>query len=881
MRTVPRTDQPVRPISPRRRIALVACCALSTVGLLTGCGRGNGPTGRQADRLEIPPGALDGWNILLVTMDTLRADHVRCYGHGAIKTPVMDGLARRGVRFTQAVAPTPITLPSHASLLTGLDPPRHGARVNGLFELKPGPATLAELLTKCGYRSAAFLSSVVLDSRYRLDRGFAYYDDKWESASIVRKTDRNQRRAGPTTSAVLAWLEAHRREKFFIWLHYFDPHFPYDPPEPFASQYTSVPYDGEVAYADQQLGVVLRWLDQRQIASKTLVIVTSDHGEGLGDHDEMGHGILLHESTLHVPLIVSGPAPVPQGHTVTRLVGLIDVMPTILALVGQPIPPGLDGVNLLDPPGAGPRALYIETLASKFFRGWAPLLGIRRADYKFVLAPKPELYDLTSDPKELKNLYGSRRDVAADLYDLLKKRVGSDPELVTTVQSNLPTTPEVLQQLRALSYITSTKDPTAVTSRQAGKAFADLPNPSDLVAYVSRITAARAMIARGDHDGAIEILEPYVGKVPQDAKALVFLATCYGAKGRDADAASLLQRAAKLADGDAEGLAAVGSAYFQRKELDKAVAYFQQALEFDPKNPIALEWLGHVHRTRGRYAEAIDAFNRLLKAWDGTHGAKVHLQIGLTYQAQGRLDQAEQALSRALAIAPEYAEASEALAAVRSQQANQTIERLRRTVATQPTCESLLSLGQLLQEQGKSAEAIPYLRQALRSGGAGAETHRLLGLALESTGSRAKAVQHLRKAVELDPRSADAHLALGGALGRSGQLSEALKHFNRAAELEPRWTSARYDAGLVLAGQGKWKQAADRFREALSLDPDHLKARLRLGQMSVHLERWDEVIECCHRVLRAEPENTEARALLERAAQRAPGPAAVSGNPRK
>ncbi len=875
MRNLPPTHQRGRAMGVLRQ-AMLAGVLLPALMLPAGCRRSGVPgsakpgaaAGRQADRLEIAPGALGGWNVLLVSIDTLRADHVGCYGHQGIETPVMDGLARRGVRFAQAIAPASSTLPSHASLLTGLNPQHHGARVNGMFKLEPKVATLAEMLASAGYRTAGFVSVALLDRRCGLARGFGHYGDTWAKVGTIDGPSPNERRAATTTAAALSWLDDNGRETFFLWVHYFDPHLSYDPPEPFASRYPSAPYDGEIAYTDQQLGRLLEWLDRNQVRSRTLVIVTADHGEGLGEHDEADHGALLYDSTLHVPLIISGPPPVPQGCVVRRQVCLIDVVPTVLAAAGRPVPAGLDGASLIDPPGPVPRALYIETLAGKFFNGWAPLLGVRRRDHKFIFAPKPELYDLGKDPKELQNVYAARPQVAAELSALLRQMVGSDPEMVTAVQAHLAVTPEMLERLRALGYVAASDRPTTTRHKDAGVPYASLPNPSEMIGELQRYKTALALVGRGHHDKVIELLEPYVAKVPQAGKALLVLGMSYDAKERRAEATACFERAAKLVDRDANIPRMLGAVYMKRGQYHKGIEWIQQALRIDPEDPKSLQLLGQMHRSLDRDDEALAAFGRLMTACNGSYAARAHYEIGRTHLARGRLGPAERALRRALALSPSYAEASKCLAVVRAKRADQDIDRLNRVVATRPTTNSLASLGRLLRERGRPAEAVPHLQQALKAGDARAQTRLQLGLALEATGHRKEATQHLQKAVRLDPNSAEAHCALGNALGRTGQMGEALTHFNRAAELDSTSASARYNAALILCQQSQWDQAVVRLQEAVKLSPHSLDSHLQLARAFEQLGRWTEALACYKRVLRADPQHRQARALLERARRR-------------
>ncbi|HEX2695498.1 MAG TPA: sulfatase, partial [Acidobacteriota bacterium] len=277
------------------------------------------------------PGAAS-YNVLLITLDTTRADHLGCYGYKPAKTPNLDKLAREGVRFARVYCPAPLTLPSHASIMTGLYPVTHGVRNNG-HDLPSGIRTLAEILKGRGYATAAFVSSFSVDSRFGLDRGFNVYDDTFRLESPF-KTQNMERRAEETFARFSRWLEANGKNRFFGWVHYYDPHLPYDPPSPYKEEFDGDPYDGEIAYMDRYVGAVLEGLKEQGVLDKTIVVVAGDHGEGLGDKAELGHGIFLYEETLKVPLIVHSPVIFPHAQVVESQVRLIDVAPTILEILG-------------------------------------------------------------------------------------------------------------------------------------------------------------------------------------------------------------------------------------------------------------------------------------------------------------------------------------------------------------------------------------------------------------------------------------------------------------------------------------------------------------------------------------------------------------------
>ena len=342
--------------------------------------------------------------VVVITLDTTRADRLPPYGFSSVETPALSSLAARGILFERAMTVAPLTLPAHASLFTGVYPPRHGVRDNSDRFASEQP-TLADRLSAAGFRTAASVGSVLLERDRGLDHGFQTYRD-----GIGRTSQgalRSQRPGNEVMDEAVAWLETVGREPFFLWVHLYDVHQPYAPPEPYASRYGQMPYLGEIAFADEQVGRLLRALDARGLTARTAIVVAGDHGESLGEHREEAHGLFLYEGALHVPLIVSAPALSPRR--VASPVSLVDVAPTVLDLLGLPYA-GMDGISLraLMAGAAAPeRSLYAESMFPRRF-GWSPLRSVREGRFKLIDAPRPELYDLDVDPDERHNLYSAR-----------------------------------------------------------------------------------------------------------------------------------------------------------------------------------------------------------------------------------------------------------------------------------------------------------------------------------------------------------------------------------------------------------------------------------------------------------------------------------------
>jgi arylsulfatase A-like enzyme len=428
---------------------------------------------RCADSQEEPTPAprRDSPNVVLITIDTLRADHLRCYGYGEIETPNIDGLARRGYLFEQAFGVSPITAPSHATILTGTYPMYHGVRDNGNYALAPTSLTLAEILKGKGYSTAAFVSSFVLERRFGIDQGFDTYDNNFEGGAsqfeenvhrwMGHEFDNFERNAALTNEAVFPWLKRNGKKIFFLWVHYYDPHRNYTPPEPWATRYKGRSYDGEIAFSDEQLGRLLHQLERIGAAENTLIVVASDHGEGLGEHEET-HGLTLFDPLIRVPLIIVPPNGISKGKRIRRQVVTVDVLPTILDLAGIEIPEDVQGSSLRslmegsDDRGEETPPAYSETHRfERPYRGGI-LRGIRTPRWKLTTQERDgerALYDLRNDPKEKRNVISDHRDTAADLQRLMHRMIEDHSPEGKEVDREFDPSKETIEKLKALGYV--------------------------------------------------------------------------------------------------------------------------------------------------------------------------------------------------------------------------------------------------------------------------------------------------------------------------------------------------------------------------------------------------------------------------------------------
>ena len=611
-----------------------------------GCSRSR-PVAALAPAIPVTPGAAKGFNIALITLDTLRADRVGCYGYDRVRTPALDGLAAAGVRFVDAVTPVPITLPAHCTILTGKYPPGHGVRDNGTYRLLAEHQTLAEHLQTEGYATAAFLAAFVLDARYGLDQGFDVYDDDFTVRSTVPGKRRGvpQRPGDAVVDSALRWLDGHRsaeaNQPFFLWIHLFDPHLPHDPPEPFRTEYASNLYDGEVAFADAQVGRFVDRLRELELQDNTLILVVGDHGEGLGDHGENTHSLLMYESTMRVPLILWGPPVIPQGRVVDdRLVATVDLVPTLLDLIGLELP-DCDGTSLLRATENTDRAIYMETLAPELNHGWSPLFGLRRHHDKYIEAPTPEYFDLLEDPQERNNLAAKRSGSAAELRQRLSTLMAAFPAATTAARA--APDEQALQNLRALGYVGGN------ASAPAGTRF----DPKDMVtAWERKITQADKLVAQGDFRKSIPLLEELLRITRHDPGVWMLLSEAQAQARQLEQAIESRMQAIELQPTDPDNWVKVASLQYFTGDMEAARISLDQAERLQPNHGEIYLWRGEFARVAGDYEKAIELCEESRRRDPVRYTAPAWSFQGRLYEAMGQLDQAASAYQQAYEADP-------------------------------------------------------------------------------------------------------------------------------------------------------------------------------------------------------------------------------------
>lgn len=593
-------------------------------------------------------------NVVLVTVDTLRADHVGCYRLREVSTPHMDALAHRGTRFDQAIAQVPLTTPSHASILTGTYPPIHQIREVGGFRLAEGVPTLAGILQRQGYRTAAFVSAAVLSRRYGLDRGFDTYDDRFADEREVLPGVVAEIRADEVGRRAVDWIQEHIRRKpagqsqpFLLWVHYYDPHFPYDPPEPFRARYQD-PYVGEIAFVDEQLGKLFGALESHHLMSKTLVVLLSDHGEGLGEHGEQMHGVFLYDSTMRIPLIIAGPG-VPEGRVVTQQVRSIDLMPTILDHLGVPHGDKCQGTSLLPAIRDGKRVrshyCYMETLYPKTQMRWSELRALRTEEWKLILAPSSELYHLQKDPAETQNVVRSH-PAEADRLQKQVWKVAGPPQTWGAVEP-APLDEQTHQELRSLGY---------ASSGASRKLVADMsgPDPKARVPILRDLDRVTGLINQRHFKAAQTILQKLIPQDPGNPLIYKYLALCFqNARQLEKVRKTYLQAIQNGADTD-QTYSNLGQIEIRLGRLSEAVQYLRKAIELNPRDVESFNNLAMACLQLGRSDEAERAVRAVL-IQDARHGAAFNL-LGLIQVSRKEAGPAKESFQTAIRLKPEMAE---------------------------------------------------------------------------------------------------------------------------------------------------------------------------------------------------------------------------------
>lgn len=670
-------------------------------------------------------------NVLLITIDTLRPDRVSCYSPKHVKTPHIDALAQKGVVFTRAFAHTPTTLPSHTNMLLGATPPYHGVHDNSNFIVKDEFLTLAEHLKAYSYSTAAFVGAFPLDSRFGLTQGFDIYDDNYGSQTDLTFSY-VERRAEAVVDRALNWLRARgtdsetgrtdRDTPWFVWVHCYDPHQKYDPPEPFRSEYEGHPYEGEVAYVDFALGKLFSYLEASGLFDRTLVVLTADHGESLGEHGEATHGYFAYNSSLWVPLIVAAPGK--KAGRVDQNVCHIDIFPTVCDVLGLEKPEVLQGISL-EPALSGKklkkRAIYFESLYPHYSRGWAPLQGLIQGKEKYFQSPIPEFYDLERDFTELRNLApgnASSSDsaplqlISQKKLDALEKELDKylrDVSHADGSQAPRKLDRQALEKLQSLGYIS------AVAPRRK-TAYTTADDLKTLLPYQKKLMAAMGAYHRGDFDHSAALLREVIAGRRDFGHAYSYLATLYKEQGRMEEAVQVMRQGLEYNPSSYNILCTYGIVLTAAGRYQEAIDIFDSGLELIDYDPELWNYLGVACWRKGDFKGAQEAYDRALSLDENNpvvfnNLGSLNLSLALRNRQNADLRRAVENFQKAIELDPHYASAYNGLGSAfgRAGRLDAAISCWEKAVEIKPDfAYPLYNLGISYLDKGDKIRALEY-----------------------------------------------------------------------------------------------------------------------------------------------------------------------------
>jgi arylsulfatase A-like enzyme/Tfp pilus assembly protein PilF len=748
---------------------------------------------------RLPAGvSVSDLNVLVMTLDTTRADRLGAYGFAGIQTPNLDRLAREGVLFEQAATTAPLTLPAHSSLFTSKFPPEHGVRDNGGFFLNPRETTMAEVLKDRGFKTGAFIGAYVLDSKWGLNQGFdTYFDDFDLSKYKAISLGAIQRPGNEVTDHALQWLDSVGPARFFGWMHFYDAHSPYEPPEPYNTIYRGRPYIGEIAFVDSQVGRVLSYLDTHNLSDRTIVVVMGDHGESLHEHGEATHGFFVYESTMHVPLIIRTPfSAMRDGRRVSEVVRSVDVMPTVLEMLGVAAPKTIEGVSVTPLMTGAAKELGLESYSEALYPlhhfGWSDLRAMRAGRYKLIAAPRPELYDLQDDPGEHHDLFAAREALGNRMLDRLRQRENRFSKPDESQKQAVEVDPDARARLAALGYVG-----TFVTTAAPDESRTGLADPKDKVGLFNKITTARD-ISKDDaaFDEVIATLKEVIHEDPKVIDAWFMLGNMYAKVGRQ----------------------------------QEAIPYFKQALALKPDDDMAVVNLANAYRQIGRDEDALVGFKRFLEL--DPKNSQVRYSLAEILLDRGDLGGAEEQLRQAIAIEPKLVAARNALGVVALKRGDVAgAEREIRAALAEKADVRLahFNLALVAEERGQSQDAVAEYKKEVELHPASYKAWFNLGKLYGQLGNGDGQIDAFQHAIDANPSFAEGYLYLAKLyLDQGRNFDDAVRLARKGIEAGPDSEYAPlgyYVIADVYSRQGKHALAEQEASRGRALESAHKRAK--------------------------------------------------------
>ncbi|MGA1868056.1 MAG: tetratricopeptide repeat protein [bacterium] len=852
-------------------------------------------------------------SVLFISIDTLRADYLGCYGNDEIKTPHIDKLAQEGLLYANSYTPVPVTLPSHTTMMTGQYPIGHGTRNNGTFRVRKDSYTLAEMFKSMGYETGAFIGAFVLDSRFGLDQGFDVYDDKMDTAAENMSFVYNERRAETVINSALDWLREKKENPFFLWIHCFDPHAPYDPPPPFnqsASAKNDVKnqreisrksYAGEIAYVDHCLGKLFQEMKDMGIYDSTLICFTADHGESLYQHGEPSHAIFIYDTTLHVPLIFHYPAKIAAGSIVHKNVSLVDIFPTIIDVLDiglknddlqgySILPDGMDedegdlaeGIYRLKEE----QPMHCETFYPLYNHKWSPLEGVRTREWKYIKAPKSELYNLVSDPNELMNLYEEKPEQVKRMQALLEKMHDKFSHIDGDEGNKMIMDKDTRARLESLGYIN-----TAPSSSH--DITAQYPDPKDMVGTLQYLNVGTYYYTNGYYDQAIgqfkkileinnnDVFAHFVLGFVYDKKGWLDLAekelldtiridptyinaynnlgTVYNKMGRRQEAIEQFNIAVSLNPEYVEAYENLGVIYYLLRDYDNALENYKKALEIDPLYRDAYNNIGSVYIARALYAEAV---NYILKSIEIDPGyVDAYNNLGSAYMGLTKYKDAQETFEQVLSMDPNIPEAMVNLATlyIQTEDYDKAYEKISRVLTIKPDMAKAYDcLGTIDIKQNNFQKAIEHFKKASELNHDSAETYYNLGIAYFRLGDMKNAISAYKKAISLNNNNPGAHVNLGIVYYHQGMVDLAIEQYRRALQLDNNYVEAHINLGVAYYNYHMYDEAIDEYKEALARMSRNVQAYVNLGLAYFAKGMYDHALDNYSRALAIDSINRDA-----------------------
>ena len=731
-------------------------------------------------------------NVILISIDTCRADHLSCYGFGRKTTPNIDAIADEGVVFENVLSPVPLTLPAHSSMLTGTIPPYHGVHDNLDYRLGDSNVTLAEILKKHGFATGAIISAFVLDSQFGINQGFDMFNDRFEKPQMAGAF--SERKAQEASHFAIKWLDQHKNDKFFLFLHYFDPHADYVPPEPFASKFADNLYAGEIAYADYCIGLVILKLKELGLFDSSLVIITGDHGEMLGEHGELTHGYFIYQSAIKVPLIFKLPGQ-RKSKVIKDLVGLIDIVPTVCGLLGIQPSPHVQGENLsryLIRKSASKKERHVYTESFYTTKCNAnSLLGVVTDRFKYIQTTRPELYDLVKNPQESNNLIKQKAQQAHILQDRLRqilkqsiRKGGPDSKVVLDEQAR--------KRLESLGYVAGSisEDFEFDQSRD---------DPKDLIGFHLSVENAQRLISQKKLAEAKRLCQELLLQHPDYYGTYRNLGRIAFEEGDKEKAKAYILESLKLNPNQAGLHGNLGLILAEQGNYSDAIYYLTESLRINPDVIVVHNNLAMLLEKQGKAERAIVHYSKSLRLKHNQYD--IHIKLCNALRRLERFDEAVKHYEEALSVRPDkldvlYSHIADVL--VKQGKLDQAVAYFNKALAFKPKIpKTLYNLAKVFERQGKPYQAIAHYNKALLYDPQMSKANHHLGDIYLKLDRLDEAVIQYNKALNINPDFAEVHCNLGIALSMQEKFEEAVMHLNRAIELRPNWPEPRRNLRVV------------------------------------------------------------------------------------